>query len=155
MTVRRYRDDDLESVIALFTDTVRHVNTQDYSSEQIAVWSPQPPDLIRWRERVAGLSLWVAESDGRIIGFCGLGADGHLDLLYVDYRFQRRGVARSLYQHVEVEARRSGVRRLFTEASVTARPFFESMGFGIVREQRVEFRGVDFQNYVMEKSIQC
>lgn len=151
--VRRYQDDDFISVVLLFTETVRHVNIRDYSAEQVAVWAPGRPDWNCWRERVAGLAIWVAESDGRVIGFCGLGADGHVDLLYVDYRFQRQGVARCLYQHLEAEARRRGIRRLFTEASITARPFFESVGFGILRAQRVEFRGVIFQNYAMEKSI--
>jgi putative acetyltransferase len=153
MTVRRFRDDDLTSVVGLFTDTVRHVNLQDYSSEQVLVWAPQPPDLVRWRDRLAGLTVWVAESEGRIIGFCGLGAGGHVDLLYVDYRCQRQGVARRLMQQVEAEARHSGIRRLFTEASITARPFFEGMGFESLHERRVELRGVVFQNYRMEKQI--
>jgi GNAT superfamily N-acetyltransferase len=153
MIIRRYHDDDLESVVTLFTETVYHVSIRDYSSEQVAAWAPQPPDLMRWRERLAHLTLWVADSGGRLLGFCGLGADGHVDLLYTDYRFQRRGVARSLYQQVETEARSRGVRLLFTEASLTARPFFESMGFGMIREQMVEFRGASFKNYAMEKYI--
>jgi putative acetyltransferase len=153
MIVRRYKEDDFESVVTMFTETVRHVNIHDYSSEQVAAWAPQRPDLVRWRERVAGLSLWVARSDGQIIGFCGLGDEGRIDLLYTDYRFQRKGVARRLYFQVEAEGCRRGVSRLFTEASITARPFFESIGFGIIREQHVEFRGVVFQNYAMEKFI--
>lgn len=151
MIVRRYSDDDLEAVATLFTETVRQVNSHDYSPEQIAAWAPRPPDLARWHERVAGLLLWVAELDRRAIGFCGLGADGYVDLLYVDHRFQRQGVARSLYEQVETEVCRRGLRRLFTEASITARPFFERMGFVVIREQQVRFRGVMFLNYAMEK----
>ena len=153
MTIRRFRDDDLEPVVGLFTDTVWRVNIHDYSSEQVAAWAPPAPDWTRWRQRIAKLTLWVAEADGRIIGFCGLAAGGHVDLLYVDYRFQRQGVARQLYQHVKAEACRRGIRRLFTEASITARPFFERMGFGNAREQRVQLRGVAFQNFAMEKDI--
>jgi putative acetyltransferase len=113
----------------------------------------QPPDLAHWRERIANLTLWVAESESRLLGFCGLGASGHVDLLYTNYRFQRQGVARNLYQEVEIEARRRAVQRLFTEASITARHFFENMGFAIIHEQCVEFRGVIFKNYAMEKHI--
>ena len=89
-----------------------------------------------------------------IIGFCGLGAEGRVDLLYTDYRFQRQGLARNLYREVETEARRRGARRLFTEASITARPFFESMGFGVIREQRVEFGGICVKNDAMERHLQ-
>ncbi len=153
MIIRQYNDADFEPVIALFTETVRHINIRDYSSEQIAAWAPQPPDLGRWRKRLAGLVVWVAESDGRIVGFCGLGADGHLDLFYVHHLFQRQGVARSLYQHVESEALQKGIRRLFTEASITARPFFEGMGFRVLRGQTVKLRGITFRNYAMEKHI--
>jgi GNAT superfamily N-acetyltransferase len=153
MIVRRYEAGDFESVVTLFTDTVRHVNIRDYSPEQVAAWAPQPPDLVRWHQRIADLTLWIAELDGRLAGFCGLGAGGHVDLLYTDYRFQRQGVARCLYQQVEKEARQRGVRRLFTEASITARPFFEKMGFEVLREQSVELRGVTFQNYAMEKHL--
>ena len=153
MIVRRYNDDDLESLVTLFTETVDHVSIRDYSLEQVSAWAPNPPDLIRWRERLASLTLWVADSGSRLLGFCGLGADGHVDLLYTDYRFQRQGVARSLYQQVEIEARSRGVRRLFTEASITARPFFATMGFVIIRDQIVEFRGALFKNYAMERYI--
>lgn len=153
MTIRPYKDNDLESIVVLFTDTVRHVNIRDYSPEQVAAWAPQPPDLARWRERLANLTLWVAESDGRIIGFCGLGADGCVDFLYVDYPFQRQGIARNLLHQAETEARRRDIRRLFTAASITARPFFERMGFERLRAQNVEVRGMTFQNYRMEKRI--
>ena len=153
MILRRHRDKDLEPIAVLFTDTVRQVNVQHYSPEQISVWAPKPPDLIRWRKRIADLALWVAELDGHIIGFCGLGGDGHIDLLYTSYRFQRQGVARALYQEVEADALQRGIRRLFTEASITARPFFGKMGFEVIREQQVEFCGVMFQNYAMEKRI--
>lgn len=151
MIVRRYKDADLESVATLFTETVRHINLRDYSPEQVAAWAPQPPDFLHWRKRVRDLTLWVAESDNQIVGFCGLGADGYIDLFYTHHHFQRRGIARCLYQHLEIEARRRGARRLFTDASLTARPFFASLGFRTLHEQQVKFRGVFFQNYAMEK----
>jgi putative acetyltransferase len=151
--VRPYLPSDLGLVIDLFTQTVRRINCRDYSPEQIAAWAPRPPDHAYWLKRLEGLTIWVAESDRQIVGFCGLGAEGHVDMLYVDYRFQRRGVARLLYQQVEVEARRTGARRLFTEASITARQFFERMGFKILREQTVQLRGAAFTNFAMEKNI--
>jgi putative acetyltransferase len=45
------------------------------------------------------------------------------------------------------------VSRLFTEASITAKSFFQRMGFSVVKEQEVTHRGESFVNYVMEKSL--
>jgi len=47
---------------------------------------------------------------------------------------------------VVVEARRIGIARLFTEASITARPFFEAQSFVVLAPQVITVRGVDFLN---------
>jgi putative acetyltransferase len=49
--------------------------------------------------------------------------------------------------------RRWGLKRVFTEASITARPFFERRGFRVVREQIVMVRGVGMKNFVKEKDL--
>ena len=90
---------------------------------------------------------------GRIAGFSDLEPDGHIDMLYVHPDFQRRGVARALLKHVEEAAQTSGLRRLYTEASITARPIFETTGFdscatGCYRP------GQSMTNYRMEKWLE-
>jgi putative acetyltransferase len=54
---------------------------------------------------------------------------------------------------METEARRRGIVRLFTEASITARPFFEHSGFSLIAEQVVVCRGVEFVNFRMDKHL--
>lgn len=44
--------------------------------------------------------VWLAENDRCIIGIISLEADGHLDLLFTDAEYQRRGVATALYRTV-------------------------------------------------------
>ncbi|MBT7088103.1 GNAT family N-acetyltransferase, partial [bacterium] len=44
-----------------------------------------------------------------------------------------------------------GVKRVYTEASITAKPFFEKRGFKVIKEQQVEKRGVKLTNFQMEK----
>ena len=64
------------------------------------------------------------------------------------------GIGRLLYRTVEDEARTRGLGSIFTEASVTARTFFEHQGFGVVREQTVWRAGVSLKNFVMEKLLE-
>ena len=67
--------------------------------------------------------------------------------------FQRRGIARALLQHIEESARALDLRRLYTEASITARPAFEAVGFRVILPQTVTVRGESMTNYRMEKRL--
>ena len=68
---------------------------------------------------MAGRRTLVAEEGGEVVGFTELEGDGYLDMLY---------------EAIERAARDQGSSRIFTEASITARPFFERRGFRVVRE---------------------
>lgn len=63
------------------------------------------------------------------------------------------GVGKQLYRELEKKALDLGVKKLFVDASITARPFFEKLNFKTIRQQTVELRGVDFMNYRMEKKL--
>jgi putative acetyltransferase len=151
--VRLFRPTDTSTLARLFTDTVGAINSTDYSPEQIAAWASEPPDLNHWRDRLSSRMVFVAEHDTEITGFVTFEANGHLDHLYVHHRFQRQGVATALCRRVEHEARSTGTMRLFTEASITARPFFERIGFQMIAPQTVAHRGVSFTNFRMEKFL--
>lgn len=43
------------------------------------------------------------------------------------------------------------IKRVFAEVSITAKPFFESKGFKVVKQQVVNIRGVELTNFIMEK----
>jgi putative acetyltransferase len=73
--------------------------------------------------------------------------------VYVSADHQRRGIGRQLLAAVVAEARRVGLARLFTEASITARPFFEAQGFAVLASQVVRCRGAEFVNYRMERVL--
>lgn len=46
-----------------------------------------------------------------------------------------------------------GKQAVSTFASVTARPFFERMGYGVKRENVVDRDGVSLVNYLMSKQL--
>ena len=51
------------------------------------------------------------------------------------------------------QAKVQGIKRLYSEVSITARPFYEKMGFTVKSRQRVEVRGETLTNFMMEKYI--
>ena len=151
--VREYKASDLEAVIALFGRSVREIAARDYSSAQISAWAPQVPDWPGWSKRLSEGATFVCQRKGQIAGFARVEDNGYLDLLYVHPEFQRQGIARSLLEGVLAWAKSHGISRLTSDVSVTARPFFEQIGFLVVEPHVVELRGVSFHNFRMKRTV--
>jgi putative acetyltransferase len=136
---------------ARFSDRV--VARKDYSEDQVLAWAPNDLDRQAWAAKCASRQTFIAEFDGTLVGFADLEADGHLDMMFVHSQFQRRGVASMLLEQIESSAQRLHISRLYTEASITAKPFFEHQGFQLIAPQVVRKRGQEFINYRMDKFL--
>jgi putative acetyltransferase len=107
------------------------------------------------RHRFGSFYTIVAEHDGFSAGFASYEYSGHLDLLFTHPTFARQGVAMRLYRRAESAMLAAGVSRVFTEASLAARPLFEHCGFEIDCEEIVECRGAQLRRYTMHKLIRA
>ena len=152
--IRAYQAGDASAIVRLFYETVRSVNRADYSDEQVRAWAPSVPDPNGWHARMAGRLTLVAEEGGEVVGFAELEEDGHLDMLYVRKDAVGRGVGKRLCQAVEQKARGLGLERIFTEASITARPVFEGQGFRVLHRNDLVVRGVGMRTFSMEKPLE-
>jgi len=153
MNVRPYQSPDLPRVAEIYTTAIHSLAAPFYSPEQLAAWAPANPELQRWRQRLAEVQTIVAEEDGVPAGFASWKSDGYLDLLFTHPQFARRGVATRLYRHIENALRQDGVPRVFTHASLAARPFFERHGLRIEAEESVECQGVYLRRFGMYKLL--
>ena len=148
LRIREYRKEDGPVLAKLFYQTVHTVNVADYTKIQLDVWAPKKRDLKAWNASFLRHRTVVAELDGQIVGFGDMDKTGYLDRLYVHRDFQGRHIATAICNELE---RQSGVHRFETYASITARPFFGSRGYEVIREQEVKRSGVTLRNYVMCK----
>ena len=154
MQIREATRADAPQIVRLFHDTIHIVNRRDYTPEEINAWSPAVPDADAWAERkLSSRTTFVADDGGTIAGFGELEGNGHIDCFYCHHKYQRQGVGSAIFRRIEDKARTLGLPRLFVEASITARPFFESHGFAIVKRQTVVRSGVELTNFVMEKAL--
>lgn len=149
--VRAYLPEDRDGVINVFVRAIRESAIRDYSSAQIDAWAGV--DRSDAWYAVDDRLIWVAVVDDLVVGFTDLELSGHLDRMYVHPEHEGRGVASALLNRLEDAARSKGLPRLFTEASITAKPFFERRGFEVLAAQIVEFRGEQFTNFRMEKHL--
>lgn len=149
--VRAYQPEDRDALINVFARAIRESAIRDYSPAQVEAWSAV--DRANAWSAVGDRLIWVAVAGASVVGFTDLEPSGHLDHMYVHPEHEGRGIASALLTCLEAAARRKDLVRLFTEASITARPFFERRGFKVLTAQVVEFRGEKFKNYRMEKLL--
>ena len=152
--LRPYQPADLTAVTALFSAAVHRLAAADYDPAQRQAWAPAAADLPAWQTRLAGLQVLLAQCDGQLAGFIGFSFDGHIDLLFTAPGCARRGVAATLYAAAEQRLRAAGARELFTEASLTARPFFARQGFSEEQAQTVTRGAVTLQRFAMRKILE-
>ena len=145
--IRKYRTEDCPCLAQLFYDTIHTVNAGDYTQEQLEAWAPGLPDIEQWNLSFLKHETFVAETDGGIAGFGDIDETGYLDRLYVHKDWQRRGIASALCDTLEQAV---SAEKIYTHASITARPFFLSRGYCVRKEQQVERRGILLTNFVME-----
>lgn len=106
--------------------------------------SPMPPGLHPHHEVVAYLTanlgptdIWVAEGEGRIVGYARTAA-GWLDDLYVDPAAQGRGVGGALLDLVKAQQPGGFCLWVFV-SNVPARAFYEARG--LVEVERTDGAG--------------
>ena len=116
-------------------------------------WCASIQNAARWERSLREDFFLVAEQSGQLIGFASLHKLSYLDFLYVHPQFQKQGVAGLLYQLLEEEAMRNKVAILQTEASITAKRFFEKKGFSEQAKQEVFIDGISLINYKMSKIL--
>ena len=153
MILRPYAKEDLPQILALFRETVHAVNAADYTPRQLEAWAPSELDVKKWEASLAAHYALLAWEKEKLLGFGDIDESGYLGRLYVAADSLRRGIGRALSEAVEEYARAKGVRRLSVYASITAKPFFEKMGYRALRSQEAERRGVLLTNFYMEKNL--
>lgn len=155
ITLRAMRESDADAMAGVYRRSVRTLGARHYTPEQVEAWASRGPDAARFRQKIGdGRQGWVAvNSEGRICGFVDLEADGHVDFLYVDPEQAGQGVAGRLLAQVEQAVRSAGLTRLYVEASETARPVFERLGYVTTGRRDFEIGGVAIHNYAMERTL--
>lgn len=133
IVIRHYQPSDLGACRALWEELTEW-HRQIYDSPDIG--GPNPGLLFdEHLERVGAEQIWVAESDGKVVGMAGLileGDEAELEPISISQAFRRTGVGRQLAQAVITAARAAGmplikVRPVARNASAIR--FFHDLGF--------------------------
>ncbi len=151
MKVREWKKQDVAQISELYFNTVRKVNSKDYSDKHLEVWASEIMQDDFWLKRFDNYFVNVVEKDEQILGFAEYQYPGHIDCFYVHHEWQRKGVGNMLLTKIEKNAKKEKTKRLFADVSVTAKPFFLANGFNVVKQQNKHYKNLMFEQYFMEK----
>ncbi|WP_371188778.1 GNAT family N-acetyltransferase [Thalassotalea maritima] len=149
--IRPYAEHDAKALWDIHFHTIQHINIGDYSQAQVEAWAPENKDFSLWQTRMQRLSPFIAEIDGVIVGYSDLQTDGLIDHFFCHHEYQGQGVGKALMKHILETGKVRGLKRFYSQVSITAKPFYQHFGFDVVKAQEVEIRGQVLNNFVMEK----
>lgn len=150
--LREYLPDDYPAVAAVYRDAVRQIAPSLYTPEQISAWAAFAETDREFRPMLEqGYRLVVENETGGIDAFASLDPADYISLLYS--RISRRGYATRLLEALEAEARRRGIVRVRTAASLISHPLFLRHGYTIDYSETVDRNGVNFDRYRMSKRL--
>jgi len=153
ISIRVSNLNDLADVLKLFEETVSVVCKNDYSLEQLKVWTSSTKNADRWINKIKSHYLLVAELDKEIVGIASLDNRDYIDLLFVHKDYQRKGIADRLYSEIEKEAIKRKIISLYADVSITAKSFFQKIGYETLKEQKNIKEGIEIINYKMKKQL--
>jgi GNAT superfamily N-acetyltransferase len=146
--VRQFVERDADDVARLIERCLREVNSKDYSAEQIELMVPGFA-AEKLAERFTGTYAVVATEGERVVGI-GLLAGHEIRTMFVDPSFHGRGIGRAIIHCLEGEAVLRGEQRVELFASLTARRFYEKLGYTSIGVVEHEVAGRTFR---MERSL--
>lgn len=154
VTIREYKPEDAQPLATIYYNTIHKVKIQHYTQEQVEAWAPGTSlDGEDWKKKFEKTRPLVAVADEQVVGFAEFESNGHIDCFYCHHEWIGCGVGSALMNAIHEQANRQGIKLIFSEVSITAKPFFERQGFTTITEQTVVLRGVELTNYRMEKLL--
>ena len=151
MRIRRFRLGEEASLFEIYHSAIHLVACRDYTAEQVNAWAPADLERDLWVNRIRGINPFVAEIDGRPVGYADVQRSGYIDHFFVSGWHPRQGVGSALMNFIESEAAYMGVAELTSDVSRTAQPFFERFGFVLVENRVPVIRGVEVPNALMRR----
>ena len=131
--IRQATDADVVPLSGLIRRTIRVSNSKDYDRQSIdLLCSMFEPEQVA--ERIENELIFLCFSGVDLIGTAGLRLD-YLRSVFIEPTYQRQGLGKVLVAHIEEIARQSAISDMMVHSSVTARQFYDALGYEFVEFQ--------------------
>jgi putative acetyltransferase len=153
MKLRKFKIGDEKYLSKLHEETIRNINSKDYSVEQIETWPSILNNYSNFLETLKNNICYVIELNKNIVGFGDMSYSGEIYRLYTSKDFQGLGIASKILNKLEQEAKKLKIKNITLESSLTAKTFYESKGYVIIEKVYSKINTVKHEDWKMEKNI--
>lgn len=157
IAVREVGPADARTFLEIHHAAVREIAGRDYSADVIAAWAAPITEerLARFLANQDGEIRLIADADGEPVGIGAIVvANSELRACYVSPSAVRRGVGTALVIEIERIARQRSLDHLQLESSLTAEPFYASLGYEVVQRGELTIApGVRMASIKMRKAL--
>ena len=155
IVIRPFQLGDEQGIMEAHVASIQKIASRDYTPEQIEAWSGNRNVNMYLEARETGEQYWVIDDNGRIGGFAGW-VPGRIRGFYMHPDYAERGLGRKLFEAAEHDMlTRSEVTICEIDGTLTAKPFYQRMGFSVVEETMYKFpSGVEVPIVKMVKHYQ-
>ncbi|HEX4923417.1 MAG TPA: GNAT family N-acetyltransferase [Bdellovibrionales bacterium] len=141
--------------------SIREICVKDHGEEEVRGWGYRPLGD-RWKQAIRDGYVWVVERDEKIEGHGYIRVfqkDGvpnaHIHGLYLTSAVLGQGLGLKLAHLMLDTARRSGVKLVTLESTLTAHQFYKKLGFrDTAGLQKMEIAGYSVRYYPMELRLE-
>ena len=152
--IRDYRPEDVQALANIYYNTIHRINIQDYTEEQVDVWAPITSlETEGWAKKFLRIKPIIATIGDEIVGFTQFEPNGHIDYFYCHHEWIGKGVGSALMKEILHRAENNHIHLIFSEVSITAKPFFEKWRFRVVAQQKILRQGIELTNFKMERAL--
>ena len=153
IALRPFLAEDTPLLAEIFRAAIEELTGDDYNEAQQEAWASAADDEDEFGQRLASRLTLIATLEGSPVGFASLEDNRNIDMLYVHPAVTGQGVATMLCDALEKLAAARGTARLSTDASDTARGFFEKRGYEAQQRNTVSCGDEWLVNTTMAKQL--
>ncbi len=153
VSLRPYVPTDARRCAEIFRASIEELAADDYDADQREAWASRADDEAAFGKSLASMLTLIALIDGAAAGFASLKGADEVHMLFVAPDFARIGAATALIDALTKLAAARGAKRLTVEASETAKPLFDRLGFTSEKRNIVNVAGEWLANTTMTKTL--
>lgn len=132
IAVRQAEPRDAEAAADVLRRSITELCALDHrgDADTLAKWlaNKKPQNFLSWLASGDNFCV-IAEGDSQVLGVGLLHRSGEIRLCYLAPGVQRKGIGKAIYLALEEQAKAWGLRTLRLESTVSARQFYEALGF--------------------------